>query len=525
MPPAPVRTGDYGFCPRQIAVNSETFVAHVRASWPVRCRESIRGACSCAMPPGRRGRTPTRACARSGALDLSGNGDNITQRRPTLLARRCPAAAVACAAALFGAAAAVATDYEGPRTFRAAEILSPSQLKGLHYEVAPEVTTEGYLHVFQLDTDFGPLEAEGRSLLIVREHETDALAELDEVSRAGVFVKAAGNSLLKTGKGIVAVVKDPEGTAKGFGSGIKRFGVNLGRSAKRAGEKAVDSVSGDHPSDAGDKSTGRKAAEAGEGIANSAFGVNSAARRWAKKVAVDPYTTNPLLKKALVELGRVDAAGGLAAKIVLPIPTLFTTTATVGDLVWSEDPQALMKRNEKMLADLGVSGDGIKQLYLSRGFTLTLQTRLASALSAVKAKGSAAYVETAAEAATPRDGLFFVESVEMMQRLHREKARVAAVLPDSRALVVSTRDRRAVALLPVDWIGWTEPLDEAAASIEKRAPTELRTRRLELWTTAAVSPLAKAELERRGWTVVERLPWAIEAMKRSVGTRAAPRRP
>ena len=47
---------------------------------------------------------------------------------------------------------------------------------------------------------------------------------------------------------------------------MKRFGTNLGRKAKRAGDKAVDDVKGDdEPPRAQSKSTGEKAAEAGRG--------------------------------------------------------------------------------------------------------------------------------------------------------------------------------------------------------------------------------------------------------------------
>src|SRR4029079_9304579 len=116
------------------------------------------------------------------------------------------------------------------------------------------------------------------------------------------------------------------------------------------------------------------------GIANSILGVNGAARKWAQKLGVDPYTTNPVLKKALVDLGRIDAAGSLAAKVAVPIPPVATATATASKLVLSQDPEALLKANEQKLAELGVSGGVIKKLYLSKGFSLSLHTRLANSL-------------------------------------------------------------------------------------------------------------------------------------------------
>ena len=421
---------------------------------------------------------------------------------------------------------AVAADYEGPRTFKASEILTPAQIKGPHYEVASEVSTEGYLHVFQLKTDYGPLEAEGKSLLLLREYETGALAQLDEVSKTGVFVKAAGNSLVKTGKGVAMAVSDPGATAKNMGSGLKRFGSNLGRSAKRTTDKAVDSVAGDDKDkkEGDDKSTTDKAAEAGEGIANSVLGVNGAARRWAQKVGVDPYTTNLVLRKSLVEFGRIDAAGGLAAKIAVPIPPIVGTTATVGNLVWGQDPQALMKRNEQLLTASGATADTIKRLYLSKGFTLSLMTRLASALGALKAKGGGDYVATAAEADSYREAAFFVESAEMAERLHKQSP-IAALLTDSRALVAKLGDGRAVVLLPVDWIRWTEAFDKASAEVTSRARAELGAAKLELRTTGKLSATAKAELTKRGWALVEGLPTGFELRKAGAGQAAPAAKP
>jgi len=412
-------------------------------------------------------------------------------------------------AAVASAALAVAAAYEGPRTFQASEILKPSQLKGPHFSVAPTVKTEGYLNVFDITTDWGPLEAEGETMLLMRLHEVGALAQLDEVSKSEVFLKSAGTSVLNVGKGVASVVKDPGATAKGMGAGVKRFGTNLGRKAKRTTDKAVDSATSDEEKTGGDKSTTDKAAEAGVGVANSALGVNSAARKWAQKVGADPYTSNPILKKALVDLGRIDAAGGLAAKIAVPIPPLVSGTATAGKLVWAQDPEALLKGNEQKLRDMGVGADVIKQLYLSKGFTLTLHTALAGGLREVNVPGCADYVATAAEANAEREGVFFAESAGMLARFHKSTP-VAAVLADSRALVAKTKDGRAVALLPVDWVQWTAAYDKALTEVEKRAKAELGATKLELRMTGTMSAVAKKEMAARGWMVTENVPVSFE---------------
>ena len=411
-------------------------------------------------------------------------------------------------AALASAALAVAAAYEGPRTFKAAELLKPAQLKGPHHSVAPTVKTEGYLHVFDITTDWGPIEAEGHTMLLMRLHEVGALAQLDDVSKSEVFLKAAGTSVLNVGKGVASVVTDPGATARGMGEGAKRFGTNLGRKAKRTTDKAVDSATSDKKDDSG-KSTTDKAAETGVSVANSVLGVNSAARRWAQKVGADPYTSNPILKKALVDIGRIDSAGGMAARIAVPIPPIVSGTATAGKLVWAQDPEALLKSNEQKLRDMGVGADVIKQLYLSKGFTLTLHTALAESLREVNVPGVADYVATAAEADAEREGVFFAESAAMLARFHKT-APVAAILPDSRALVAKTKDGRAVVLLPVDWVRWTEAYDKALTEVERRAKQELGATKLEMRMAGTMSAVAKKEMAARGWTVTENVPLSFE---------------
>ncbi len=426
----------------------------------------------------------------------------------------------ATALTVAAAALAVAAAYEGPRTFQASELLKPAQIKGPHHTVAASVKTEGYLHVFDITSDYGPLEAEGEAMLVMRLHEVGALAELDKVSKSEVFLKAAGTSVLNVGKGFAAAVKDPGATAKGVGGGVKRFGTNLGRKAKRTTDKAVDSVAGDDDKAEGDsKSTTAKAADAGTGMAYSVLGVSSASRRWAQKIGVDPYTTNPILKKALTDIGQIDAAGGIAAKVVVPVPMVVSTTASVGNLVWSKDPEELLKLNEQTFKELGVGGDTMKQLQLSKGFTVSLHTRLATSLGAVRVPGCGDYVATAAEADTEREALFFVESAAMLARFH-QKSPVVAVLPDSRALVAKTKDGRAVVMLPVDWVRWTEAYDKASSEVETRAKAELGATKLELQMTGSMSAVAKKEMAGRGWTVVEHVPSSFEL---ALAKKAAPK--
>lgn len=422
------------------------------------------------------------------------------------LARRlAPLAFVAGAAALALAQGA----YEGPVTFKAKDLLPPGLQKGPHFQVKDDVPTAGYFHDFDIASDFGDMSAEGRALLQIRVNEIDALARLDDVSKTEVFMKAAGNSVLKVGKGVASVVVDPGGTAKGIGGGLKRFGTNLGRKAKQTGDAAADAVKDDKkPGTEPGKSTGDKAADAGAGAANAALGVNGAMRRWAQKLQVDPYTSNPVLRKALEDVARIDSAGSIAAKVVVPIPAVVGTTASVGGLVWGKDPQELRKINEQRAAALGADPKVTAEFFKNRAFSPTNQTRLLGALSAVKVPGCADYLDAASQAENEPQVVFFTESAELLQRFHA-RSPVAAILPDSRAVVAKTKDGRAVILLAVDSVRWTEAFQKSLDEIVARARKELGTSKLEIQMTGQASEGARRELKTMGIVLVEKVPGTL----------------
>lgn len=380
--------------------------------------------------------------------------------------------------------ARLADDEPAPR-FKASAILPASVLKGPHHAVNDAVQTEGYYHAFTLTSDFGPFTAVGRTVLTTRIDEIRAIAALLDVSKSEVFLKSAGGAVVDLGKGVAGVVTKPTETAKGIAGGVKRFGVNLGRASKRA----VDTEGG---ADTGES--------APEGAANTLLGVSSAMRRWAQKVQADPYTTNLVLRDALKGIAQVDTAGAIATKIVVPIPAVVGTAATVGDLVWSKDPEELRKFNEGRVKTLGVAPDGASRFFKNGWFTLTLQTRLISALSAVNRPGCADYVATASHADDEREALFYVESAEALQQLHGTTA-VTRVLDDSQAIVALV-GAKAILLAPVDDIRSTGQPRAVMSEIAQRARTELKASELELRTTGRVSDRAGADARAAGWTVL-----------------------
>jgi hypothetical protein len=224
-----------------------------------------------------------------------------------------------------------------------------------------------------------------------------------------------------------------------------------------------------------------------------------------------------VLRKALEDIGRVDAAGGIAAKVVVPIPTLVSTTASVGGMVWGKDPEELLKMNEQRLAALAVDKKVAGEFFKTKPFTLTYQTAFIDSLFTVKPKGAASYVDTATEAETEREALFFTES-SLMLKTFAATTPVTAILSDSRAMVAATKDGRAVVLLPVDYVRWTEAFAKAATEVAARAKSELGAQRVEVRMSGRMSPLARTKVTALGFKVEEGVQLSIASKAAAGGT-------
>lgn len=416
------------------------------------------------------------------------------RRSTALISRRLATAGAACVlTGVLAVSAARQPDGEPDPVVSVAAVLPGTALTGEGYTIADAVRTPASYHVFTVTSAYGTFEAEGRSQVPVRLEEIAALRRIDELSKAGVLARSAGESFVKIGTGVVNVVRAPVETAKGIGGGVKRFGVNLGRRTKRAVQRLADDRR-DDKSDDGGSTVGDAAA----GAAKSLIGLNGARRRWASRLGADPYTTNPVLKDALERVAAFDVAGGIAASVAVPIPPIVGTTADVGTLVWGTDPEELRKLNESRARDLRASSEGASAFFRNFTFTLTMQTRLIAALTAVNVPGTGDYLASAAEAADEREALFFVESAELLQREHAASP-VAAVLTDSRALVARRPAGEVLALLPLDWVRASASTTDEFGELARRAKDELGATSLRLVVTGTVSEPAAAALAAFGW--------------------------
>jgi hypothetical protein len=395
------------------------------------------------------------------------------------------------------ASLAAAASYETPRPLKASDLLPAALLQGPRFKVQDAVGVDGYMTSFTVQSDFGPFVAGSREMLEVRILEVYALAKLEDVSRSEVFAKAFAASAKKKGAAVAQVVTNPVETAEKVPEGVGRFFKGVGKAAKQGADAATDAVKkDDKPAESSQKPDTK---EQVEGAAKDLAGVNRAKREWAKKLGVDPYTTNPVLAKKLDDVAWAAYAGGLTLSIVMPpIPGL-TVVEKTSDLVWSTPPQDLAQQNDAKLKVMGVPEETRKAFLQNRAFAPVLQAGIVTALDSLAGVAGRVEAVTLAtrQAKSELDARFYVRLAQMLADHHQKVAPLASLISRNRIFLGKAKAGGLVVAAPLDYLFWTAQIEEFSSAPELRVPER------NLLLLGRASPTAKAQLTAAGWSVKE----------------------
>jgi hypothetical protein len=408
--------------------------------------------------------------------------------------------------------------YEPPATVRAGDLVPESRLQGPRYTIEEAVPTDGFLARVTIRSDFGTLEARGPGMVETRLGEVAALAALEEIKTTDAFASGVKESAQELGRDFEHLIDKPAETVQAIPAGVGRFFERTAQAAKRGAQKLgelKEEQKGTPPPagpgarlpgvpEAGaprpDVSVGAEAARLAGRTTVDILGYDDARRRLAKRVRVDPYTTNPVLAKRLNDVAWASFAGGVGLDLVkaqVPGSMAVSVTTTLSDWVWDTPPNDLRLANNNTLRALGVDQEAVDWFLRHRAYTLTLQTILVRALDRLAGvAGRPGVMALAVTVLSEEQARFVVGAVEMLARHHETVAPLAAL--EVRGTVVGrTKTGRLVVPGPVDYLSWTEGL----ARFARRADLGAKERELRL--TGRASPRARQELVRLGWMVQE----------------------
>lgn len=422
--------------------------------------------------------------------------------KQTTTGASCIALTFLLALSALDATAQTAADFEKPPILHVKELVSASLLKGKGFHVEEKVPTDGVMGTYTIiadkatfGEDAGAYQVRNRELLELRLAEIPAIIELNEVSKTGVFAKSMGRSMVRPLEATGNMIMNPIDTVTGLPSGVGRLFDRVGTGAGRLWEAATDS------SQSGMKRTGEVAARTGT-LTRDVLGYEQERRELAKRLGVDPYTSNPILAKKLDEIASVAFYGRVgvntAISVAVPASMIITGVKTVDNLVWDTPRGDLIVWVDTKLQEMKVPPEQAGLFTHNSALPLSLQVAVVENLSRLtEVSGRANVVGLLGSVVTESQARFLATAVRMLADYHEKKKPLTVIAAPG---LVIARDREGTLVLPapVDYISWTERVAAFAKN-----PEFLAAPRHMLWITGKMSPRAKKELKATGWTVNE----------------------
>lgn len=373
-----------------------------------------------------------------------------------------------------------AQDFEQPPDTPVSQVLG-AQASGSNYSVADPVYSDGLMHNFTLQTNYGSFQVSGDAMMRDRLREMNALASLEAMSKSDVFLKSLGQSAkapITFGKNLV---NDPDATMKRAASGVSRMFDRVGTGIKNR-NASRDTTMG------------------------SILGVAAAQRQIAVQLGVDPYTDFPPLAQALNDIATASAMGGLSIKaLTMAIPggigvavgsssAVENITTALAEKTSAEIVETVKAR----LAALRVPPDVADRLVQNRVYSPADLLVMAEMLAALNAEGTVIFVSRAADAATRDEAVF----QRVRARLLAEQGAALGI----RAFVDvggfplnRLADGRILALFPFDEVAWTGSVGTTFEQAARAMPPDSGMPLLVV--TGHLTDLARINIGKAGWTV------------------------
>lgn len=435
--------------------------------------------------------------------------------RPPVPQRVPIALILACACVLAGAAPAPGDDFETVPDRTPAELLPATMMSGPDFHVLDPVHGDGLMNHFVLDSRFGRFDAYGRAALAIRIREVAALTELAATSDVQIAASGVAQGVASQVQTAAGVVTHPVQTVTGIPRGIAHlFGGYKARGQEAAAQarSAVASTGAAGTSGSGSASGGSRAAAAGQKGAKAArsygeryLGITAAERAYYRKLGVDPYTDNRLLRDAIRRDARIAAGASFSMKLAaLPaIPGIGIAERAV-DAIYNEDPAVIRERTRRTLAGLGLSPAEVDGFMNAPLLSPTRQLVLLAAAEALGG-GVAQRGELFRHAiglTSDEEVQVYLRSAGLLARVHARQP-VAEVLAGLRLPAALRADGNIVVCGAFESVYWTEAVSQLEEQLRTALAPQPPHRTRELWVAGALSERARRAGEDRGWELHE----------------------
>jgi len=430
-------------------------------------------------------------------------------------------ALLASAGLLVGAADISAIGFETVPDRHPAELLPEAMVSGADFKVVDPVHGDGLMNHFVLESRYGSFEAYGRAALAIRIREVAALAELAGTSDIQIAAGGVVQGVASEVKTATGVVTHPIRIVTGIPTGIEHLfaGYRARGQEALADAKSEASALRSQPSGSGDSASGPAAAsgashdahkvvEKGRKEARSYaeryLGVTAAEREYYRKLGVDPYTDNQVLRNAIRHAAKISAAAGFGLKFAsLPAIPGIGITQRVVDTIYNEDPAAIRERTRKTLAGYGLSAAEIERFMNAPLLSPTRQVVLlaaAQALGGVAQRGE--LFRHALSLDSNEEVQVYLRSVGLLVQAHASQA-LTSVVPGLRLPAGLRADGSFVVCGAFESVYWTEDVARLELQLRGALPGTAASAGRELWVAGTLSELARQAAHARGWQLHE----------------------
>ncbi|HZL32091.1 MAG TPA: hypothetical protein VFC54_13680 [Pseudolabrys sp.] len=388
--------------------------------------------------------------------------------------------------------AADAQKFEAPPSFNAAQIRGIERV-GVNYTVKTPVRSDGLLRDYVLATPYGELQIAGDAMLHMRLTELHALALLEKMSGSDTFAKSLAQAGLNPLKYTGNLIVNPLGTIRDTFAGVGAMFGRIGSGINNAGKTPDNAMA-------------------------SMLGVTSERRVLAATYGVDPYTDFPPLDAKLKQLSEAAALGGLtvsgallavpgAAGVVVSNLSTANKLNDVGieELARNFTASQILDLNRERLTAMGVSPDATEALLANTNYTPIDMAAMVAALDSMHGvAGRDVFIAQAASADQRGIALFMRRLAELMVKDNRTQHYTRIVVLGGLPFAL-TREGRVVTAAPIDALSWTPDnatrfgqFTAARKALSPKAVGEVKI-------TGQATALAKRELKKEGWSIVEHL--------------------
>jgi hypothetical protein len=303
----------------------------------------------------------------------------------------------------------------------------------------------------------------------------------------GVFAKEFASSAVRPVTDAAQMVEHPMDSVEGLPSGVG----DLFQRVSLGGEEIYSAATSSPGS-------GEAAGETGMATAN-ALGYEQVRRDLARKLHVDPYTSNPILTEKLNKMAWVMFSARVtvdAAMMAVPASMIISGVEFSDDLVYQTPKADLILLVQKKLKGMGLSQEEIAAFSSNTAIPLSLQVSAVRELEAIgNIPGRRAAAVTLGNMMTEYQARFVVTSLHMLNEWSQQRSPIANIQVEG---VLIARDQNGTNIVPapIDYLSWTPRIAGFATD-----PALLAMQNRVVWIPTQMTPLAQQQLSANGWQI------------------------